>query len=183
MSQAPSAEAGRDVFRGIRYPIACWLDDTFIFDPDSPWRSDEGPVKTEMEAPGVAPQQRWKDHTFEWDLFRDRNRAEVFWEQARLAEKNGDIHALEVFYLCVLLGFRGELRNDVQKLQRWKESVGAMLGLDQARDWTDKPQELPGPETNVPPLTAKDRLMWLIIAWIFFLGVSLAAIPILTALK
>jgi type IV/VI secretion system ImpK/VasF family protein len=144
-----------DAFLGIRYPVACWLDETFSLDPDSPWKDV------------------WEDHTFEWDYFRDRNRADRFWEQARLAETRGDVDALEVFYLCVMLGFRGRMRRDVQALQRWRESVEAILSGKQEVEWKGAPPELAVPDPNVPPLRARYRLRWLLIAWAATLGLGI----------
>jgi type IV/VI secretion system ImpK/VasF family protein len=149
---APSADRGGDAFLGIRYPVACWLDETFSLDPDSPW------------------QDVWEDHTFEWDYFNSRDRSDLFWEQARLAESRGDVNALEVFYLCVMLGFRGRMRRDVPGLVRWRDSVENILGGAQEVEWKEAPPELAVPDPNVPPLRARHRLRWLLIAWAATLG-------------
>jgi type VI secretion system protein ImpK len=139
----PAPHRGDD-FQGVRYPMACWLDEVFILDPESPWRTE------------------FADESMEATLFQgSRLRAELFWEQARLAQTQGDLDALEVFYLCVMLGFRGDLREDLPKLQDWREAVEDQVGQAQATEWPDKPPELPLEETYVPPLRARDRLRWL----------------------
>jgi type VI secretion system protein ImpK len=143
-------------FLGVRYPMACWLDEVFILDPESPWKSN------------------FADEGMEPTLFQgSRLRAELFWEQAHLAQTQGDVDALEVFYLCVMLGFRGELREDPNKLLDWRESVEDQIGQVQATEWPDKPPELPLEETYVPPLRARDRLRWLALAFAFVIYLSI----------
>ena len=79
-------------FLGIRYALACWLDELFIV--DSPW------------------DQQWNEKKLEVALYGSAERAWLFWEQARKAEGRPEGDALEVFFLCVVLGFRGELRGE-----------------------------------------------------------------------
>jgi type VI secretion system protein ImpK len=152
---APSTEESGDAFLGVRYPLACWLDEVFILDPQSPWKAE------------------WRDQTLEFALFRRRDRSFLFWEQARLAEARGDADALEVFYLCVMLGFRGDLREDPGGLHDWRESVEAILGRGWSADWTGKPPELPLPETNVPPLRAREHLRWLLLTGSALVGLTI----------
>src|SRR5437762_2895951 len=85
-----SVDTRGDAFLGIRYALACWLDEIIIQD-DIPWK---------------AP---WNENKLEESdsLFRTNDRAWKFWEQAKLAAARSLRDAQEVFYLCVLLGFRG----------------------------------------------------------------------------
>jgi type VI secretion system protein ImpK len=83
---------GKD-FLGIQYALACWLDEIFISE-DSPWRVP------------------WADRALELELFETRNRAWMFWQQSGHARKLAEPDALEVYYLCVVLGFRGIVRDD-----------------------------------------------------------------------
>src|SRR5262245_474207 len=87
-SRAVNGEVG-DGYLGVGYPLACWLDEVFILDPASPWR------------------EAWTENSLEFALCRSQERAVKFWEQARQAELRGDADAVEVFYLCMMLGFRG----------------------------------------------------------------------------
>ncbi len=151
---AAATPSGKD-FLGARYPLACWLDELFILDPDSPWR------------------QQWMEETIEWDQFRSTDAAQRFWEQARLAESQSDAGILEVFYLCVVLGFRGSLRGDPARLSAWAETVGSILRRDRPNEWPDRPAELPLPETNVPPLRARERLVWLLMAYAVVIGLGI----------
>jgi type VI secretion system protein ImpK len=123
-----------DGFLGIRFALACWLDEIFIL--DSPWAAE------------------WENNSIERALYGSRDRAWLFWEQARRAEARAGGDALEVFYLCVMLGFRGEYRHEPDKLQTWVTTTMARL---------NKPQEMPSPpETeppvNVPPLRWRAKL-------------------------
>jgi type VI secretion system protein ImpK len=144
-----------DAFLGIFYPLACWLDEVFIVDPDSPWKNE------------------WRDETMEFGLFRKRDRAHLFWEQARQVEARGDLDALEVFYLCVLLGFRGDLRDQANALLNWREATEVRILQTRPRDWPEKPPELPLPETHVPPLWARERLRWMLLSGAALLGLTI----------
>ncbi|HEX5271339.1 MAG TPA: DotU family type IV/VI secretion system protein, partial [Gemmataceae bacterium] len=76
-------------FLGIRYALACWLDETLI---------------------GLRPWVRdwWEVRKLETKLYPPLNvRERRFWQQAALAEERPHIDALEAYYLCVMLGFRG----------------------------------------------------------------------------
>jgi type VI secretion system protein ImpK len=155
LSEAPTVSPAADAFLGVRYPLACWLDEMFIVDPDSPWKNE------------------WREETMELGLFRKRDRAHLFWEQARQAEARGDLDALEVFYLCVLLGFRGDLRDRIDALLDWREAVEARIVGGRPGDWPEKPPELPLPETNVPPLRARERLRWMLLGGAALLGLTI----------
>ena len=76
----------------IRYALVCWLDELFILDPA--WGT------------------QWNEHKLEVALFGTNDRAWKFWEKARRPLTRTDSDVLEVYYLCVMLGFRGELRDD-----------------------------------------------------------------------
>ena len=125
-----------DAFLGIRYALACWLDEVFIL--DSPW----GP--------------QWNERKIEEALYGTNDRAWKFWEQAQRAEARPGPDAFEVFYLCVMLGFRGELRGKPDKLRAWTLAAQARIGQSQAQEWP-APPELPAP-TDVPPRRGRERL-------------------------
>jgi type VI secretion system protein ImpK len=141
-------------FLGIRYALACWLDEIFI--TDSPWES------------------QWNPRKLETALYGTNVRAELFWDQARLAEGRPGSDALEVFYLCVMLGFRGELRGDPEKLKQRTDAIGRRIGREQSRE----PPKEPGLEvpSNVPPLYGRERFQRMIVVGAV---VTLSVIPIL----
>lgn len=135
------AGSASSVFLGCRYALACWLDEIFT---ESSWGD------------------QWKENSLEFALYSQRERAYVFWEQLRLAESRGESDALEVFYLCVMLGFRGELRDKPDKLRAWRDAAEAQLN----RNRPDK-CPLPGEQqagTNVPPLRGRERLRRVLLA-------------------
>ncbi len=75
-------------FLGVRYALVGWLDE--LFTCDSPWAA------------------LWNEQKLEVELYGTNDRAWKFWEQARLAQARPGSEALEVMFLCVMLGFRGE---------------------------------------------------------------------------
>src|SRR4051812_28490812 len=54
-------------FLGIRYALACWLDEIFVL--DSPWG------------------QQWNEQKLEAELYGSNDRAWKFWDQAHRAEQ------------------------------------------------------------------------------------------------
>jgi type VI secretion system protein ImpK len=105
----------RDQFLGIRYALACWLDEVFILDPT--WGAE------------------WNERKFETTLFGTNLRATEFWNQARRAETRTTTDALEVYFLCVMLGFRGELRDRPDELQRWVSVTQNRINKALAKDY------------------------------------------------
>jgi type VI secretion system protein ImpK len=164
-SEGAAGAAPEAAFLGVRYPLACWLDEVFIVDPESPWKAE------------------WREETMEFGLFRRRERAHLFWEQARQAESRGDADALEVFYLCVVLGFRGDLRDNANALLDWRDAVEARIVQGRPAEWPDKPSELPLPETNVPPLRAREQLRWMLLSCAALLGLAIVATACLVVLR
>jgi type VI secretion system protein ImpK len=123
-------------FLGARYALTCWLDEIFI--ADSPYADAWNERKLEVSIYGGSSDRAWR-----------------FWEQARLAEKRPGTDALEVFYWCVMLGFRGELREQPDKLRDW------VVGIrDRIRRAHRVELSLPadqGFNTHVPQLVGRDR--------------------------
>jgi len=123
-------------FLGIRYALVAWLDEIFI--ADSPWKSE------------------WTEHILELQSYRTRDRAWKFWEQAKKAETQPATDSLEVYYLCVVLGFRGDFEESPEKLKNWLESAKALIDKSEEQEWQG-PVDSP-PRTYVPPLTGAGRL-------------------------
>jgi type VI secretion system protein ImpK len=144
-------------FLGIRYALVCWLDELFIV--QSPWAA------------------RWNERKLEVELYGTNDRAWMFWKQARLAELRPRGDALEAFFLCVALGFRGELRDDPAKLADWVAAASRRLAVVPELQWSH-PRDLDLP-TRVPPLRGGDRLQRLVFAGA---AAVLLLIPILTFL-
>jgi len=116
-------------FLGARHALVCWLDELFVL--DAPWS------------------EQWNEHKLEVSLYASNDRAWRFWSQARLAASRGLADALEVFYLCAMLGFRGEMRDHPEKLKEWFEVAGQQIRQAQTRRWEAPPDILPLPPVPV----------------------------------
>lgn len=138
-----AARRSPDQFLGVRYILACWIDETFIV--DSQWES------------------QWNERKIEEALYGTNDRAWTFWEQAQLAEARRGSDALEACYLCVMLGFRGDFRDRADELKAWVDTVGKRLGREQGSEWKSPP-ELEAP-INVPPLRGREKLQTMIL-WV-----------------
>ncbi|MCR4414137.1 MAG: DotU family type IV/VI secretion system protein [Thermoguttaceae bacterium] len=75
--------------RLAKYALVCWIDELLIL--LAPWEHREW----------------WKNNSLEWELFKTQLRAEKFFTDAKDAAGQRQKNALEVFYLAVVLGFRG----------------------------------------------------------------------------
>jgi type IV/VI secretion system ImpK/VasF family protein len=139
----PAAEDGRggEQFLGARYALVCWLDELFTL--GSPWAA------------------RWNERKLEAALYGTNDRAWRFWEQARAAETRAESDALEVSFLCVMLGFAGDLREQPDKLEAWAAAAQARLVQALGHEWA-APPEL-DPPTHVPPLRGQERLQRLVL--------------------
>ncbi len=126
---APTSPGGDREFLGIRYALTCWLDEIML---DAGWND-------------------WDNNKLEQALYRMSLRYKNFWDQARLAEAGAAAGTQEAFLLCVLLGFRGEMGAQPDRLREWVHNARSRVTR-----WLG--QELPAlPEravvTAVPPLT------------------------------
>jgi type VI secretion system protein ImpK len=146
---------GTGHFLGVRYALACWLDEIFIL--DSPW----GEI--------------WNDRKLEDSLYRSNDRAWKFWEQAERAADRPD--ALEAFYLCMLLGFRGIYVEDPAKLAEYRRNWERVF-----QQLQQKGPELPPdsrPPLNVLPMHGRERFQKMVLAWAVAL---LVLIPVVTVI-
>jgi type VI secretion system protein ImpK len=125
----------------VRYALVCWLDEVFVLDPV--WGG------------------QWNEHKLEVSIFGTNDRAWMFWEKARRASNRTDTDVLEVYYLCVLLGFRGELRDDPAKLQAWTTVARGQIEKGPSQSWP-APPEL-DPPGNVPPLKGQEALQTMMV--------------------
>jgi type VI secretion system protein ImpK len=135
--------AGGARFLGVRYALVCWLDEIFVLDPH--WG------------------EYWQEHALEVALYGSRERAHQFWEQAERAEVRPGSDAIEVYYLCVMLGFRGDYRERPEKLQTWVEKIRPQI----VRGYGNEPPQLDNstPENDVPLLTGRDQFQKMLIVW------------------
>jgi type VI secretion system protein ImpK len=127
---------GAKLALGVRYALACWLDEFFI--NFSPWA------------------HLWNERKLETALYASNDRAWKFWEQSRQAERRADMDQLELYFLCAMLGFRGDRHDDPAALLAWAEAARSQHGRRPGRVWPPPPEQ--EPPTSVPPLRARQRL-------------------------
>jgi hypothetical protein len=53
----------------------------------------------------------WQRMTLEWELFNSQNRAYKFYVDGELEAKRSSANVIELWYLCCVLGFEGEIVN------------------------------------------------------------------------
>jgi type IV/VI secretion system ImpK/VasF family protein len=137
----------------IRYLLICWLDDLFIL---SSSLADE-----------------WSESKLEVRLTGQNDRSAKFWVHVHEAERRHQINVLEVAYVCVALGFRGEMADDPEQLAGWLERTRSKIASNQ-------PQPIPAAlswKSVAHPLDGLERFRRMA-----FLAavVALASIPIVT---
>jgi type VI secretion system protein ImpK len=132
-ASGPADTGEQERFLGARYALACWLDEMFIL--DTPWS------------------QHWNEYKLEMRLYGSNDRAWRFWDQARLAASQAGGDALEVYFLCVMLGFTGQYAEQPDQLAAWITTTRTQLTHIREAQWRPPP----GLEvlTRVPPLRGR----------------------------
>lgn len=157
----PARSRTGEQFLGVRYALACWLDEMFILD------SNLG--------------QQWTERKIEEALYGTNDRAWRFWEQAQKAEARPGSDALEVYFLCVMLGFRGDLRENPDKLKNWVKASSAAIAKGQGAEWP-MPPELEAP-VNVPPLRGRERMQKMAMVGAVLIAILVPVVTFLVVLK
>jgi type VI secretion system protein ImpK len=145
---------------GARYALVCWLDEILIDDAN----------------PSAWGQQWSKGYSLEYKLYRTRLRAHKFWDPGvRRAEARPGSDALEVYYLCLMLGFRGDyVRREAdqaeqdqggfgEELEAWAERIRPQV----IRSYGAEPPRLDNstPENRVPLLTGREAFQTMLKWW------------------
>lgn len=136
-----------------KYALACWIDEILT---RQPW----------------AGRTWWIGNPLERKLFARSDAATLFFDKARQAATMRDRNALEVFYICVVLGFRGVYeRPDLEGLIRehelpdrlpdWLAQTGDAIRVKPGRPSLPRPFPIYGP--GAPP---REGRSWMIGAWI-----------------
>jgi type VI secretion system protein ImpK len=146
------AQLGQGVdWQLTRYALVSWIDDMLII--DAPW---EG-------------RAWWKENALEMEAFNTRLRHELFYLKAREAASLPRKDALEVFYLCVVLGFRGLYRDPAAAaalaeprqlppdLETWAKQTAMAIQLGQGRPPISESSEA---IQGAPPLEGPLMLVW-----------------------
>jgi type VI secretion system protein ImpK len=128
IAKAESVAPAND-FRWAKFALIAWADEMLVA---APW-------------PGAA---WWNDHVLEFEYYKTRDRATVFYTNAAEAKRAASIDALEVYYLCVILGFRGFYRDDVHSVPL-AENLGLPRKID---DWVEQTgRSIVGARPPAPP--------------------------------
>ena len=121
----------------IKYALASWVDEVLII---APW---EG-------------RRFWTNNSLEFDYFNTRHRATRFFQQAVEADKLTRSDASEVYYICVVLGFRGFYANPAdatyaaaqlklpETIEDWTRRTARKIKLSQPPEPTHEPRALEG---------------------------------------
>jgi type VI secretion system protein ImpK len=108
-----------------KYALVAWIDDVFI---EAPWDG----------------RNWWENNSLEFAYFKTRDRATQFFLKAKESAELSQRDALEVFYLCAVLGFRGFyglaeaafLADQLQMptdLESWAKRTAQSIQLGQGR--------------------------------------------------
>ena len=133
-----------------KYALASWADEMLV---DAPWSGRDW----------------WSNNVLEMELFNTRQCYDQFYVQAKEASTLPQRDALEVFYVCVVLGFRGLYRDPefsrqtIQALalpadvEAWSKQAAMAVRLGQGRPAiAGKQKEISG----APPLRARYFALW-----------------------
>ena len=148
-----------------KYALVAWIDDVLI---EAPWGGRDW----------------WENNSLEFEYFKTRDRAIEFFKKAKEAADLTKRDALEVYYVCVVLGFRGlynlgeaafladqlDLPTDVES---WARRTARAIQLGQGRPPI---YETPRPGSGAPPLEGKFMFVGTSL-----LGIILAAITVICA--
>ncbi len=152
------------VFLGARYALTCWIDELFIV--YSSW-SD-----------------RWKERILEVTLYGSRDRAWKFWDQAEIVLHRPNTprvsappgpDAVETFFLCLALGFRGKHLERPATVKEFMEEMRQQVSRSES---FSGPRDL-GITTNAEPLLGRATLGRVLAV---YGGVSLALLVFLLIL-
>jgi type VI secretion system protein ImpK len=133
-----------------KYALVSWIDEMLV---DAFWDGREW----------------WSNNVLEIELFNSRQCHEKFFVKAQQASTLPGRDALEVFYVCVILGFRGlyhdsesgsfvaQTLNLPADLKEWTRQTALSVRLGQGRDALSAPA---GEIHGAPPLRSRASAVW-----------------------
>ncbi|MFN7291627.1 MAG: DotU family type IV/VI secretion system protein [Pirellula sp.] len=161
--------AGEDgAWRLARYALAVWIDEICL---SLPWNGSEW----------------WQSNILEMEIFQSRICNVRFFELAKQAASYRDRQALDVFYCCVVLGFRGMYASSEclpnqssvgefpATLQNWLEWASRLLNANTTPSYQLGPNRI---VAGAPPLSGRrQQVVWTAAAaMLFALNVALASL-------
>ena len=149
-----------------KYGLVSWIDEVLI---DAPWQGSKW----------------WNENKLETELYNTNDRQWKFYAEAKEATKLPRRDALEVFYVCVVLGFRGLYRDPgaaahnaealdlPPDLEAWAKQTATSIRLGQGRPpISDSSQPLDGAPPREGPA---------MVVWSAFLGLILVIFNVIFA--
>ena len=134
-----------------KYALVGWIDDILI---EAPWDG----------------RTWWNENKLEWEVFGTNEHEWTFFVKAKTATSQlTRKDALEVFYVCVVLGFRGIYRDSARAeflaeqyelpsdLETWARQTSMAIQLGQGRPPISDASE---PIEGAPPLEGPATLIW-----------------------
>lgn len=165
LDAAEAMLGSREDWQLAKYGLVAWIDEMMI---EAPW-------------PGS---QWWENNALEPELFGDRNAYTLFYDKAKDASSMSNKDALEVFFVCVVLGFRG-LYQQVEGMavseqyglpatvEEWAKRTGMAIRLGQGKPPIN---ESPREGAGAYPLDGRYQLIGMT-----FMAVALSAVAIILA--
>jgi type VI secretion system protein ImpK len=146
-----------------QYGLVSWIDEVLL---ETPWEGREW----------------WSNNVLEVELFNSRVCNEQFFVRAQAASSLARRDALEVYYVCAVLGFRGLYRDPAMfsfliqahglppDLEAWAKQASLSIRLGQGRPALQSPrQEIAG----APPLRSRPMAVW---SWLAAVLLSTSAV-------
>jgi type VI secretion system protein ImpK len=127
LDQAAAALGETPDWELTKYALVSWIDEMLIV--ESPWQGSEW----------------WKNNSLEWEYFNSQDCSEQFYLKAKEASTLRRKDALEVYYVAVVLGFRGMYRDPQRallmsealqlppNLETWTRQISMAIQLRQGR--------------------------------------------------
>jgi type VI secretion system protein ImpK len=158
-------KVARTEWEEAKYALVAWTDELVN---DSTW------VEAERSF--------WSDNSLEFACFGQNDRSWLFYERAKRAKELPRRDALEVFYLCVVLGFRGLYAKGASAAQLaaagdlppsidlWAGQTSAAIRATPRSPITPKPRR----QMGAPPLESQPLVMVAAIATALMAAVGVA---------
>ncbi|OUT55122.1 hypothetical protein SV7mr_40140 [Stieleria bergensis] len=138
-----------------KYALAAWIDEMLV------------------DAHIWQGQDWWRDNVLEWSLFKSRRCNDLYYVHAKNALGEDSDDALQLIYICVMLGFRGLYRDEKFNrmlidqhglpgdLQSWTTEYGNAVRLARQR-WNDANAGQECDRTIEPavPYWSRSRMVW-----------------------
>ena len=156
LQQADQRLSGQvDEWQLAKYALITWIDEMLV------------------DAHIWTGQDWWRDNVLEWTLFKTRRCNDTYYINAGTALNSNSEDALQLIYVCVMLGFRGLYRDPklnrmlidkyglAPDLQSWSAEYGNAVGQARQRQHDESAQqECEREVVTALPLWTRGQLVW-----------------------